>query len=378
MKKVEKKPLPQASPGTQRVLDVISYGKPGARPKAYLQAGLHADEAPGYLVLHHLIELLDKADADDRISGEIILVPAANPIGLSQWWNEMLQGRFDLSNSINFNRQHHDVISRLIDRVGPRLSDDSAANVAVIRAAVSEILAEIVPEDEAEHLKLLLLKRSHDADIVLDLHCDLQALMHVYIGTPLWPDAEDLSAQLGAESTLLAADSGGGPFDEANGRPWWALAEHFPKYPIPPACLAATVELRGISDTDPETVSQDADNLFTFLQRRGLIDGSAPALPLLPNPATPLTGVDYVQAQSPGILMYEKKIGDWVKEGDVIARVVNPLPDDNTQRVIEIKSRTDGLLFSTNVDRFSRPGRIIAKVAGTKSLVADEGDLLTL
>ena len=378
MKSVETRVLPQTSPGTRRALTILRYGLTGGRPKAYLQAGLHADEAPGYPVLQALIEKLDEASERDAINGEIVIVPAANPIGLAQWRDDMLQGRFDFVNSINFNRQHHDLIQELIDSIGPQLSENAEQNVKAIRTRSGEIIAALQPQDEAATLKLLLLSLSHDADIVLDLHCDLDALLHLYIGTPLWPAAEDLAAQKGAEATLLAADSGGTPFDEANSRPWWVLAEHFTDYPIPPACLAATVELRGLSDTDPDMIEGDSDNLFGFLQRRELISGTPAPLPELINPATPLTGVDYVKARSAGIIVYLKKPGEWVKEGDTVARIINPLPEDNVQKVVEVKSRTDGLLFSRNVDRFARPGKIIAKIAGAKALREAEGNLLTL
>lgn len=378
MKSVETRVLPQTSPGTKRALTILRYGLTGGRPKAYLQAGLHADEAPGYPVLQALIEKLDEASERDAINGEIVIVPAANPIGLAQWRDDMLQGRFDFVNSINFNRQHHDLIQELIDSIGPQLSENAEQNVKAIRTRSGEIIAALQPQDEAATLKLLLLSLSHDADIVLDLHCDLDALLHLYIGTPLWPAAEDLAAQMGAEATLLAADSGGTPFDEANSRPWWVLAEHFTNYPIPPACLAATVELRGLSDTDPDMIEGDSDNLFGFLQRRELISGTPAPLPELINPATPLTGVDYVKARSAGIIVYLKKPGEWVKEGDTVARIINPLPEDNVQKVVEVKSRTDGLLFSRNVDRFARPGKIIAKIAGAKALCEAEGNLLTL
>ncbi len=378
MKTSEIRILPQASPGTTRSLTVIRYGTAGARPKAYLQAGLHADEAPGYPVLHYLEKKLDEAEERGDILGEIVVVPAANPIGLAQWRDEMLQGRFDFVNSINFNRQHHDLVERLVDAVVPELGDNLQKNVDIIRKHSAKIIGDMRPEDEASSLKTLLLSLSHDADIVLDLHCDLQALMHVYLGTPLWPGAEDLSAQMGAEATLLATDSGGIPFDEANSRPWWVLAERCPKRPIPPACLAATVELRGISDTDPQTLRKDSENLFSFLQRRGLIGGPVPPLPPLLNPATPLTGVDYVKAHAPGIVVFFKKQGEWIKEGEVLAEIVNPLPADKEKPVVEVRSRTDGLIFSRNVDRFARPGRIIAKIAGSKPLRKSEGNLLTL
>ena len=378
MKNIETRVLPQVSPGTRRSLTILRYGIAGSRPKAYLQAGLHADEAPGYPVLQALVEKLDEASEQGAIVGEIIVVPVANPIGLAQWRDEMLQGRFDFVNSINFNRQHHDLIDRLIDSIGPELGEHADQNVKAIRTCCGDIIADLQPEDEAATLKQLLLSLSHDADIVLDLHCDLEALMHVYIGTPLWPDSEDLSAQMGAEATLLAADSGGTPFDEANSRPWWVLAEKFPDHPIPPACMAATVELRGISDTDPEMIERDSENLLCFLQRRGLIEGTPAQPPALINPATPLTGVDYVKATSAGIIVYLKKLGDRVKEGDTLARIINPLPEAGAQKMVEVKSRTDGLLFSRNVDRFARPGKIIAKIAGTEPLSDAEGDLLTL
>ena len=378
MKTVETRVLPQVSPGTRRSLKILRYGEPGARPKAYLQAGLHADEAPGYPVLHALVQRLDKAATKGAIKGEIIVVPAANPIGLAQWRDDMLHGRFDFVNSINFNRQHHDLIDRLSEAVGPKLGHDADKNVSAIRTCTAELIGALQPDNEAAMLKQLLLSLSHDADIVLDLHCDLDALMHVYIGTPLWPEAEDLSAQMGAEATLLAADSGGTPFDEANSRPWWVLADQFPDHPIPPACLAATVELRGFSDTEPEMIEGDSANLLTFLQRRGLIDGEPDKLPALINGATPLTGVDYVKASAAGIIVYLKKLGDTVAKEEPIARIINPLPEVDDQELVEVKSRTDGLLFSRNVERFARPGKIIAKIAGSEPLTEAEGNLLTL
>ena len=48
-------PLGADRPGTQRTLLVHRYGDPDARPKAYLQAALHADETPALLVAHHLV-----------------------------------------------------------------------------------------------------------------------------------------------------------------------------------------------------------------------------------------------------------------------------------------------------------------------------------
>ena len=250
--------------------------------------------------------------------------------------------------------------------------------MALIRKTAKEVLSALAPEDEAEYLKHLLLSLSHDADIVLDLHCDDQALVHVYLGTPLWPEASDLSAQLGADVTLLAEDSGGRPFDEACSRIWWQLAQKFPNHPIPPACLSATVELRGTADVSHEHGAQDAGNICLFLQRRGFIRGQAPELPPLRNDATPLRGVEHIKAPVPGVVIFLKKPGDRIDKGEVIAEIVNPLKTEMENRITPVRSSIEGILFSIIADRLARPGRILAKIAG-KIPLKDKGEnLLTL
>ena len=377
-KTIKKHTLPAASMGNERSLTVVQYGPRDEGKKAYIHAGLHADEAPGFLVMHYLLDMLDQADAANTINGQILVVPVANPIGVGQWRDEALQGRFDFFNNINFNRRHLDLTAKIADRIQDELSDAPEENVVLIRKAAGDVLSSMAPIDEAEYLKHMLLQLSYDADIVLDLHCDEEALMHVYLGTPLWPDAADLSAQLGAEVTLLAEDSGVTPFDEACSRIWWQLARKFPDHPIPSACLSATVELRGRADTSHELAARDAENIFVFLQRRGLIQGEAPELPALRNEATSLRAVEQVKAPAAGVVVYLKKPGDRIQDGETLAEIVNPLEMDKDKRLVVVKSGTAGILFSVNTDRFARPGRILAKIAGKKPLKEKGEDLLTL
>jgi uncharacterized protein len=369
--------LPEASVGTLRKVLSLHFGPTDAPRKVYIQAGLHADEAPGYLVAARLLELLNHADKAGEILQRIIVVPAANPIGLSQWGSDLLQGRFDNSDHINFNRRHYDLAKEVAERLQGRLGTDGAENVALIRKCAGEILQTKEPTTEAEALKHLLLTLSHDADIVLDLHCDHQALLHVYMGTALWPQWADLSTQLGARVTLLANDSGDSPFDEANSRLWWELAQKFPEARVPFACLAATVELRGQADTDEDLIQQDANNLFTFLQRRGFISGVAPALPELPGEATPLEGVDYIKSTATGILTYLKQPGDRVKKGETVALVTQPMNNPGQGEKTVLVSRTSGIFFARAADRFARPGKIIGKVAGSEPLEGKGAFLLT-
>ena len=104
------------------------------------------------------------------------------------------------------------------------------------------------PATDAEALKKILLSMAIDADIVLDLHCDNEAVRAHLYRHPAGRRGAPLAALMGAHAVLLALQAGGEPFDEACSRLWWDLAAHFgPAFPIPPACVATTVELRGES-----------------------------------------------------------------------------------------------------------------------------------
>ncbi len=373
MKTKETIKLPTTSPGSHKYIEVFRFGDHASGKKVYIQAGLHADEAPGFLVAHHLKKLLNMSE----LQCEVVLVPVANPIGLSQWKDDILHGRFHFSSSINFNRQHLDLTETVEEKITNRLSHDAEENVTIIRNHIREAIEETATEDDVDFLKKQLLTLAHDADIVLDLHCDNEALLHLYLGTPLWPDAADLAAYLGAEVTLLAMNSGDNPFDEACSRIWWDLASVFPGFPIPAACLSATVELRGAADTDPEVAQKDALNIIRFLQHRGFLGGLPPHVPPLKRDATPLTGVDYVSAMTPGIVVYQKQLGEQIREGEIIAEIVDPLSEDSRNERHPVRSRTDGILFTRNSDRFAYPGRILAKVSGTTPLRNESGNLLT-
>ena len=370
-------PLPTQHLGTTRTITVHRYGDPSARPKAYIQAGLHADEIPGMLSAHHLIARLDEADRQGAIRGEIIIVPVANPIGLDQYFGDRLFGRSSLEQGQNFNRGFADLVETVIPRLEDRLGSDPAGNVTLIRSALLDASAELRPANDLHELRRTLLGMAIDADFVFDLHCDLESLMHMYTSDELWPDAMDLAAQLGCRAVMLASDSGGDPFDEACSMPWCKLRSHFgDRFPVPNACLSATIELRGKSDVDDGLAASDADNLFRFLQRRGLIAGHPGPVPPLRCAATPLSGVDRLIAPVPGVLAFRRQIGDLVQAGDVIADIVDPTAEDPRTARTSLATRTSGILWSRNQTKMAVAGQTVAAIAGAKPLEDRKWSLL--
>lgn len=242
--------LPITAPGVRQHILVHKFGPAETTgPKAYIQASLHADEIPGLLVNHHLLQLLEEADSKGLINNEIIIVPYANPIGLSQWMLGSPIGRFNLDSGINFNRDWPNVTGSVAAKVESKLSkDDSAFNTVLIRQAILEAVDEDRSIKVESVMKKSLFKIASVCDIAIDLHCDTDAVMHMYTHDRLWPAMVDLACELKSECQLTAPSSGGTPFDEACSCLWADLADKFPDCPIPMACQSTTIELRGEVD----------------------------------------------------------------------------------------------------------------------------------
>ena len=369
--------LPCSSPGTQRKLDFIHYGTAGSEKKAYLQAALHADEIPGLLVLHQLIQLLDRADKEGRICGHIVLAPIANPIGSSQHLLGELAGRYDQSSGINFNRNYPDLSDQVIARIGAQLSTNEKANTQLIRKTAVQIIDEQPPENETDALKQALMLNAVDADIVLDLHCDWQAVMHLYTGTRLWPQVKNLAAYLDAKTVLLEEESGGHPFDEALSGLWWALSKKCPDKPIASACTAVTIELRGKADVEEQQALADASAIFHYLQAQSLISGDAPEAPALQMDATPLSGVEKITAPFAGVVSYCKQPGTRVYPGEVLCVLFDITEYRDANARLELKAGVEGVMFAQRLDRLVRPGQVLCRIAGEVPLTGQGEMLLT-
>lgn len=116
--------------------------------------------------------------------------------------------------------------------------------------------------------------------MVLDLHCDFEAVEHLYTTPDAWPQIEPLARYLGVQASLLATDSGGQSFDECFSLVWWQLQQRFGKrFPIPLGCCSVTVELRGQADVSHDLASKDCQAILDFLTHAGVIEGTSAPCP---------------------------------------------------------------------------------------------------
>jgi uncharacterized protein len=217
-----------------------------------------------------------------------------------------------------------------------------------------------------------LLGMAIDADVMLDLHCDNEAVLHLYTGTPLAEDVKPLAALMQAHAVLLATESGGEPFDEACSRVWWELAAHFgAATPIPMGCIGVTVELRGENDVRYHLAEQDARALLQYLARLGIVEIEHDPLPAPLCAPTPLEGVEPLHAPQSGVLVFLKNLGDRVAAGDAVAEIVNPV----SGKTVQVKAGQDGILFAGTAHRHLLKGMHVCKIAGREAYRT--GNLLT-
>lgn len=377
-KTIERIALDSMSPGTERYLKVHRYGVRGARPKAYMQASLHADEIPGMMAAHHLIRLLDQADRRGEIKGEIIVVPVANPVGAGQVLNTTFVGRYDFRTGLNFNRRWPDLSTGLKEKVADKLGADAEQNIAIVRKALGEIVDNIYAVGESARMRRELVRLAYDSDIVLDLHCDDEAMLHLYTTNKFWPNAQDLAAEIGVKAVLLCDNSGANSFDETFFLPWLKLQEQVgPDIPLPPPVLTSTVEFRGQAEVFDELGEADANALFRFLQRRGLVAGDPGPLPELEAEITDLEACEILRTPKAGVLAYRCKPGDRVKAGDLIAELIDPMADDPRYARTEIRCRATGPVLSRRAMKAVAAGDGVVMIVGHEKLPNPTGLLLS-
>ncbi|MEN9868957.1 MAG: hypothetical protein RL748_4547 [Pseudomonadota bacterium] len=358
------------STGCQRQLISQHFG-PAKSGKVYIQASLHADEIPGMLVAQHLRQRLLQLERDHQINSEIVLVACANPVGLSQSLQGMPLGRFDLATGVNFNRAYRNLSAQLIETLGEQLGADVAANTALIRQTARQLLQQSPAKNAVADMKKTLQLLAIDADIVLDLHCDCEAVMHLYASTPFAKQAESLARWLGAQALLLATESGDDPFDESCGGLWWDLQAHFGDK-VALACFATTVELRGQTEVNDSLAAQDANAILQFLAEQGHLQ-----LPPQPQPAalcvgTPLQGVEALHAPCAGIAVFHRAPGDQIEVGDLIVELVDPQNGERTQ----VRASVAGKMFARTNWRHVLRGWDLAKIAGPTAFRT--GNLLSM
>lgn len=357
------------SPGRTAELVYFKLGAEQAEKKVYLQAALHADEQPGILVLHHLLKLLQRAEEQGLLQARFVVFPMVNPLGMGDIGFRQHQGRYDRASGVNFNRNWPDLFKAIQTTIAGQLTDQAATNIHLVRTAIQQWLTKQTPVNALQQQRQFVMQEAFDADYVLDLHCDNEALLHIFSAPQSAAVMQDLSDWMGAAATLFAETSGGYSFDEVWSNVWLDLAKAYPDKPIPLACHSATLEYRGQFDTFDALNKDDAERLYGFLQSQGLIGGELiRARPAATPAGTDLAATEMTRVQQAGLLAYKVQLGDTVKKGDVLADLISLEGDGAFVERMPILAGTDGVIISPNIHKYVWPGCSIAKIVGKEKL----------
>ncbi|UXN62624.1 succinylglutamate desuccinylase/aspartoacylase family protein [Phyllobacterium zundukense] len=337
--KTEKITLAGDVPGNSIELRVLRFeGGNNEAVSAYLQSSLHGSELPGQAALHFLIPMLERAESEGRVAGNITVVPQANPIGSAQWQAHQHLGRFDYFSGVNFNRSF------------PLLESFDTTGLPAIDA----------PKSLAERLKAQLLRLALPHEIVLDLHCDDESENYLYIHQAFLPEMYDLASALGSTAILSWDSTADAAFEEACAHPALHLSEQERK-----ARAVTTVEFRGLNDVDIETGKHDADGLYRFLVHRGvIIDDSVKLNVDFNGPVTPLENVEMIRAPQGGMILFHVDIGTEVEAGAKLVTVVT-IPGD-PQGDITLTAPQAGRILTRRSHRYTRRGDDLLKLLGDK------------
>jgi len=331
--------LPGDVPGNSIELRVLRFeGRNNEAISAYLQSSLHGSELPGQAALHFLIPLLEKAEKEGRVAGNITVVPQANPIGSAQWQAHQHLGRFDYFSGVNFNRSF------------PLLVSFDTSGLPAIDA----------PKSLAERLKAQLLRLALPHEIVLDLHCDDESENYLYIHQAFLPEMYDLASALGSTAILSWDSTADAAFEEACAHPVVQLSESERK-----ARAVTTVEFRGLNDVDIETGKADAEGLYKFLVHRGvIIDDNVKLKVDFNGPVTPLENVEMIRAPQGGMILFHVDIGAEVEAGTKLVTVVTVPGDPNGD--ITLTAPQAGRVLTRRGHRYTRRGDDLLKLLGNE------------
>ncbi len=323
-----------------RNLNVPVYRFKGQHPgpKAYIQSSIHGAEVQGNVVIYHIIQALKQAE----LFGEVILVPNCNPVGSNIKSGEYTLGRFDPVNGQNWNRAYYydaDLVQQFIDQV--EADYDKGLLKYEFRRHIKQGIDQVLDKEWgvglAQQLNLKLQRFAFDADIVIDLHNGPVSTRHIYV-----PEYARESAQyFNIPHVILIPNAFDGALDEATFCPWWqlqqGLEERFPERDWDFGVEAFTVEMGSQEVIEFTAGAYDAKGILAYLTSKGCFaPGSFEPIDIR-RYAVHLKDYRIMYAKTGGIVEYLAQPGSHIKQGEMMARVLNvdELENDRALQTIE-------------------------------------------
>lgn len=298
-------------PGTMKTLEWFSVQAPGGvavgtpvmvingaapGPVLALTAAIHGDELNGIEMIRQVVHNIDPA----KLKGVVVGIPIVNLEGF--WRKDRYIGdRKDLN------------------RYFPGSPDGSYPS-RVAHALFTDII--------------------NPCDMVIDIHT----------GSFFRENLPQLRADLSVDQVADIAKGFGALTALQSPAPEGSLRGAATAAGIP----AVVMEIGGPLSLEPKMVDAGVKSIRTFLKVVGMVDKFS----FLPTPQPVFYGSQWVRAEAGGILMNKVKLGASVKQGALLAEIIDPV----TNAVHRTLSPIDGTVLGRAQNQFVSPGFALFRV----------------
>lgn len=336
--------------------------------KTYIQANLHGAEIVGNAVIHQLIEFLTSLD-DDRLNGEIWLVPVCNPLGINQRNHFFSTGRFNSHDGKDWNRIFWDYEKECED-----LEEFASSNLnAPIEQIRENYLIKIEQKFQQQLLKIQRASsapynhqyRYHlqslclDANYVIDIHSSSnQAIDYLYC----FRDRQESASFFLLEYGILMNEYEGETFDEAFMKPWLALEKQLAKLgrKLEFDVESWTLELGSGMEMNPQSVEKGILGIKNYLREKSILN-----IPHVANPTSvklnlvEKTNIQNYYAPTGGMILSRVELGSLVLAGEKLYQILSFNKTGKIPHVIDIIAESNGLVFDVSTNYSVNQGEYV-------------------
>ena len=337
--------------------------------KAYIQSNLHGSEIVGNAVIYQLIEFLSTVE-EEKLKGEIWLVPVCNPLGTNQRSHLFSTGRFNSYDGTNWNRifWSYEKECEDLEQFAQSQINNSPELIRKnylkkIYQAWQQQLTKIEQPSSAtvsQQYRYPLQSLCLDADYVIDIHSSSnQGLDFLFC----FPGREVSASYFLFKYGIFMDEYNGNTFDEAFLKSWLVLEQELAQLgkKIKFELESWTLELGSGMQMNPQSVSNGVKGIKNYLAYKQMLNLSEPLL----TENIKLCQRDDIKsyyAPTGGMIQSRLALGKKVKIGDRLYQLLTFNKEKKLPEIIDVCAETDGLIFDISTNQCVNQGEYVLDI----------------
>ncbi len=355
--------------GDVLTLQVYKFKGKQTGKKAYIQANLHGAEIVGNAVIDRLIKFFSTLD-EERLRGEIWLVPVCNPLATNQRGHFFSTGRFNSYDGQNWNRIFWDYEKECQDLeefARSQLNHEPEVirknYLTKIKTAWQQQLQKLENPSSvsvSKHYRSCLQSLCLDANYVIDIHSSSnQAIEFLFV----FKERQETARFFLLEYAILMNEYDGDAFDEAFLKPWLALEKQLAQLgkTIKFDLESWTLELGSGMQMNPTSVDKGFKGIKNYLAYKQMLDID---IEVIAKDTTIVTRdkINSYYAPTGGMIGNRLPLGTKVKAGSIIYQLLIFNKQKLIPKTMEIKAETDGIIFDVSTNNCVNQGEYIMDI----------------